>query len=266
VPDVEYLGDVRTKLGKGASPRGWFGRVRKADSFSILLVGLQHVTAPANGLNELLAATSVDFVAQIVHVHIDDVRKCVKVLVPDMLGDHGSGEDAASVPHHIFKQGIFFEGQVDPLSSPDYFAGGRVEDEIIDLEYTGALGSSSAEEGPNPRKQFIDGEWFGEVVVRSRVEPLDPLVDLRLGGQNEDGGLDTGPANALENIEAGQRGQHEIDDDQVVARGERHLKAFRPVLAQIHGVALLFKRALDEAADFRFVFDDKDTHCGSGIL
>src|SRR5262245_50574769 len=140
---------------------------RSGGVWGILLVGLQYVSTAANRLNELLAATSVDLVAQIVHVHIDDVRKCVKILVPHMLGDHRSGEDAARVPHQIFEQRIFLEGQVDPLSSPGYFTGRRVEDEIIDLEYARALSGSSAEEGSNPRQQFIDGERFGQVIVRS---------------------------------------------------------------------------------------------------
>ena len=211
-------------------------------------------------MNELLAATSVDLVAQVVHVHINDVGEGVEVLIPHVFGDHGPGEDTARVPHQVFEQGIFFQGQVNPLPPSDDFTGRRIKDEVIDLEYAGALGSASPEKGPNPREQLIDGEGFREVVIRSRVEPLDPLVDLRLGGQDQDWSLNAGPANSLEDIEAGQRGQHEVDDDQVVARGERHLKTFRPVFAQIDGVALFLKCALDEGADFRFVFDYEDTH------
>src|SRR5215472_14410373 len=151
---------------------------RSGGVWGILLVGLQHVSNAANRLNELLAATSIDLVAQIVHVDIDDVRKCVKVLVPHMLGDHRSGEDAARVSHQIFEQRIFLESQVDPLPSPNYFTGRRIEDQIIDLEYAKALGGSSAKKGSNPRQQLIDGEWFGEIVVGSGVESLDPLVHL----------------------------------------------------------------------------------------
>jgi hypothetical protein len=226
----------------------------------ILLVGLQHVSTPTNGMDEFFAAASVNLVAQIIHVDIDDVRKRVEVLVPHMFGDHGSCEHAAGVAHQVFEQGIFLEGQLDPLPSSGHIAGRRIEDKIIDLEYARALGGATSKKGPNPRKQFIDGERFGQVVIRSRIEPLDPLVDLRLGGQNKNGGLDAGPANPFQHLQARQRGQHEINDDQVVARGERHLKAFSPVFTQIDGVALLFKCALDEAADFRFVFDHEDTH------
>ena len=41
---------------------------------------------------------------------------------------------------------------------------------------------------------------------------------------------------------------------------EGHFKALRAVFTEVNGVALLFKRALDEAADLGFIFNDKNAH------
>ena len=59
-------------------------------------------------------------------------------------------------------------------------------------------------EGADAGEQFVDGEGLGEVIVRSCVKALHALIDLRLGGQNQDGGVNSGLAHALENFQSGQ--------------------------------------------------------------
>ena len=75
----------------------------------IVLVGLQHIAAPANGMDQFLRSTSIDFVPEVVHIDIDDVREGIEILIPHMFGDHGPGEDAAGMTHQIFEQGVLFQ-------------------------------------------------------------------------------------------------------------------------------------------------------------
>jgi len=89
--------------------------------------------------------------------------------------------------HQIFEQGIFLRGEVDPLATSGHFARGRVQGQIVDLEYAGTLGGAAAKQGANSGEQFVDGEGLSEVIVSSCVKALDALVYLRLGGQNQDG-------------------------------------------------------------------------------
>ena len=107
---------------------------------------------------------------------------------------------------------------------------------------------------------------FVKIVVRPGVEPLHSLIDLRLRSQNEDGRLNPLSTNAFDDIQAGQRGQHQVDDDRVVVGGKGHLQALGTVFAQINRITLLLKRSLDEAADFGFIFNDEDSHGGNGGL
>jgi hypothetical protein len=96
---TESPSDERTNPLHGASRCAGVRWVIKAEFFSIQLIGLQHVSTSANGMDEFFAAASVNLVAQIIHVDIDDVCKRVEVLVPHMFGDHGSGKHAAGVAH-----------------------------------------------------------------------------------------------------------------------------------------------------------------------
>src|ERR1700704_826696 len=106
--------------------------------------------------------------------------------------------------HQIFEQGIFLQGEVDPLAVSGHFARGRVQCQIVDLEHTGTLGGAAAKQGANAGEQLVDGEGLGEVIVCSCVKALDALVYLRLGGQNQDGGLNPSLADTFENFQSGQ--------------------------------------------------------------
>lgn len=89
--------------------------------------------------------------------------------------------------HQIFEQGIFLQSEVYPLTASGHFARGRVQCQIVDLEHAGALGGPAAKQGANAGKQLVDSERLGEVIVCSCIKALDPLIDLRLGGQNQNG-------------------------------------------------------------------------------
>ena len=80
--------------------------------------------------------------------------------------------------------------------------------------------------------------------------------------KNEDGSLNALAADAFDDVQTRQRGQHQIHDDRIVVGRERHFQPLAAVFAQVDGIALLLKRALDEAADFGLIFDDQDAHGG----
>ena len=50
-----------------------------------LLVGLQHISASPDGMDQFLRPSSVDLVPEIVHIDVDDIRKRIEVLIPDMV-------------------------------------------------------------------------------------------------------------------------------------------------------------------------------------
>src|SRR5262249_60102360 len=79
-----------------------------------------HIPHAADRADQFAFEWLVDLVAEVAHVNVDDVRRAVKTLVPDVLDDHRPRKRATGVGHQIFKQGVFLSRQFDPLSSaPD---------------------------------------------------------------------------------------------------------------------------------------------------
>ena len=221
---------------------------------------LQGVSTAPDGVDESAVMASIDFVPEIIDIDVDDVREGVKIKVPHVLGNHRAREHASRVSHHVFQQRVFLRGQVDPLPAARDFMAGGVQDEIVDLQNTRRVAGSSTQQGPCPGDQFFNGKGFGEIVVRAGIQPFHALVHSRASGQNEDRGGHLGVSYGFQDVDAGQAGQHEIEDDQVIVDFRGQVSTLNAVGAYVHRVTFFFQRAANERGDFGFVFDDQDTH------
>ena len=124
----------------------------------------------------------------------------------------------------------------------------------------GASAGPRRKQSPDTGEQFVDGEGFGEVVVRTGIKSLHALVHFRLRREDQHGGLNFFFAKAGEHFQSRQTGQHQIDHDEVVTAAQGHVEALRAVFTEIDGVAFLFQRSLDERAYLGFIFNDEYTH------
>jgi hypothetical protein len=61
-------------------------------------------------------------------------------------------------------------------------------------------------------------------------------------------------------IQATAAGQHEIEDEQVVARRQCPAESGAAVVLDINLVVLGFEPTADEAGDLLLIFDDEDVH------
>src|SRR5574337_1095924 len=91
--------------------------------FGTVLVGLQHIPATANGMDQFLGSASIDLIPKVVDIDIDDVGEGVEVLIPHVFGDHGPGEYTAAMAHQIFEQRVLFQRQIDALPPPGDITG-----------------------------------------------------------------------------------------------------------------------------------------------
>ena len=110
--------------------------------------------------------------------------------------------------HEIFKQRIFLHREVDPLSASGHFPRGWIEHQIVDLEDRREFRRGRGEQSPDTGEQFVDGEGFGEIIVRSGIKPFDALIHFRLRRENQHRGLNFFFAQAGEHFQSRQTGQH----------------------------------------------------------
>src|SRR5438105_15789486 len=71
------------------------------------------VTDAAQGANQWPRKATIDLVAQVVNVDLDDVRSRLAIVAPDVFGDLILAEHATGVAHQVAKQVELLGGELD---------------------------------------------------------------------------------------------------------------------------------------------------------
>src|SRR5450756_1168049 len=118
---------------------------------------LEHVPHPAHGVDHRLP-TSVDLLAQVGDVELDDVRLAAEVVVPHPVKDLRLAEYPARVAHEVAQQFELGRGELHDLACPAYLPGVFVHDEVTDRELGDALRprqTGSAQQAAQPGQDLL---------------------------------------------------------------------------------------------------------------
>jgi hypothetical protein len=130
-----------------------------------------------------------------------------------------------------------------------------------------ALGFGAAGESAQAGGQLVVGEGLDEVVVGTRIEPDNAVVDRVSGGQHEDRQIAPFAADAAGDLEARDVGQADVEDDDidaVLAQGD--VDTGLAIGRDLDVVAVLFEKAGERSAQALVVLDEEDLHCGDWFL
>jgi len=127
------------------------------------------------------------------------------------------------MPQQVLQQQEFGPGEIEgpPVTGDD--PGAQIHDEIVEDEpfelgrgiEVGLPRGATAQQRPHPRKEFLDGERFAEVVVGTVVEGDDPVADRVPPGDHQDrhggpGGTDAARGGEPVQLRHGDVHQHEV--------------------------------------------------------
>ena len=137
----------------------------------------------------------------------------------------------------------------------------EVDDRRRRLDRDRLLGA--AEERPDPGRQLAQAERLGDVVVGAELEP-DDLVELGvLGREHDDRHAGLGPDDPAD-LDAGQLGEHQVEQDEVGLLGAEAGQRLAPVGRGDDPEALGLERVDERLAQRRLVVDDEDRSCHPG--
>ena len=212
---------------------------------------------PDHGLRRAV----IELAAQPLHVHVDDVRDGVVVIVPDVFGDIGAGDHVSRTPRQILEQRVFLARQRDVMTAEAHATAAGVERQRADHQPLGQQRlAAAADQRPKPREQLAKVERFDEVVVRAAIQALDPRVDGIACGQHQDRHERARFTNRAADGEAVLHRQHDVEDDGIVV-GRPGLEQCRlAVGGHVDGVGLLAKAFRQHKGGARLVFDQEDAH------
>src|SRR5438445_2078765 len=115
-----------------------------------------------------------------------------------------------------------------------------------------------AQQGLDAREQLAEPERLAQVVVGAELQAEDLVALHALGGQHQDGSGGTLLSHLLEQLVAVAARKHDVENDQVDVRLERHAQAGLAVLGDAHFVAVPAQVEAAPEGDGAGVFDDED--------
>jgi hypothetical protein len=143
---------------------------------------------------------------------------------------------------------------------------GLLEGVQLDVQgFEGGVGSAlaAADEDLGAGDEFTQVEGFGKVVVCAGIEELNDGVLALLGGEDEDRGGVFARAHATKEAVAVEFGEHEIEDDEVVAEIASCVVACFPVGGPVDGEAgAVAEGGREIVGEPDFVFHEQHTHGG----
>src|SRR6267154_6509814 len=137
--------------------------MRNACVRRMLGVRTDHIARATNGMQKRSRKALVDLGAQTRDMDVDHVGLRVEMVFPDILQEHGAGDDLSGMAHQIFEKTELARLQLDGGTVALGGTGEKIELEIAD----GDLGLhrariAAADERIEPREEFGESVRLGE--------------------------------------------------------------------------------------------------------
>ena len=125
------------------------------------------------------------------------------------------------------------------------------------------LAGSATDERVQSSGELLDVKRFGQIIVRAKVEAVEPLVQSAAGGAENHRHCRMPLPQVTQDAQAVAARQHDVEDNGIVTsrRGER--KTFVAVIAEIHDKTLRFESLSQQAAKLLVIFHHEDFHAAS---
>src|SRR5207249_11668289 len=122
--------------------------------------------------NEFLVRIT-DLVTQMADVHVHNIHSTSETLIPHMIDNHVSRQNAIGIRHQVFQQAVFFSSKLDAFSTPAYLLRQPVQFKIGNTQDAFAPYGSAPQQSFDSDHQLCHCERFCEVIVRPCLEVSD---------------------------------------------------------------------------------------------
>jgi hypothetical protein len=103
-------------------------------------------------------------------------------------------------------------------------------------------------------------ERLDQVVVRSAVQPDDPVLDRVFRGENQNRSLKALLARSSQDLESAAAGKHQVQKQKIegLCRGQE--EPFFSVTSDGHGIVFGLQALFEGSGDLHFVFHQQNPH------
>jgi len=175
-------------------------------------------------------------------MNVDDIGLGIEMILPDILQQHGAGDDLPGMAHQIFEQAKFARLQFDGRTAALGSAGQKIELQIAHRHFgLHRARIAPADQRVEPCQQLGEGIGLGEIIIAARAQALDAVIDVGQGGEEKHRRHVAFAAHARDKPQSVEPGQHAIDDRYVIGTRKCEGQPGFAVACIIHDVAGFFE-------------------------
>src|SRR5579883_2231884 len=220
----------------------------------------EQITRPAPGVQQRNSRSRVNLPAQPVHVDFDEIGKRIEGLVPDVLGDFRASDYAPGVPHQVFEQRVFLVGQPNAAARSHRRLRACVQRQVGDADLRRTKIGWPSQERAQPRQQLAKLEGLHEVIVRTAIQPRDPVLDGVPRRKHQNRRAVPFFAQIAADLKAVAARDHHVEDNHIVSVDFGLIEGIVSVGYGIHRITLLTEPLHDKTGHAWIVFHYQHTH------
>jgi len=194
-------------------------------------------------------------------VHVEGAIEGIPLAAEDGFGEGFALDYFAGRAHEDFEESELYVSEIDEGVVLADGAGGGVEDEVFDDECggfgRGGWRGGAAADGADAGEEFAGVEGLGEVVVCTHLEANDAIDVFAAGGEEEDA-VGGGGAEAGEDFEAVDAGEHDVEEDHGPGAGARGFEAGVAAMDGVDAEVVAGEVLGEHGAELYVVVDEED--------
>ncbi len=223
--------------------------------------GRKPVADTADGLNARLASGIPQFLSDIGHIDVNQVRAAIEVMSPDVLVQCIPVQGLPHMLHEVGQQGKLAGSQRNLFGTVKTCMSRMVKNDPPGFDsrfgIKGCTGHSpqypTAQEGLDPGHELLECKWFGYVVIGPRSESTHAIFHGVEGAQHDNRqGMPHGPQMHAD-IQPTHAWKPDVEQHQVRRFNIALTNVFPPGSPRGH-IALLLQTEFNEFCNVRFVF------------
>ena len=216
----------------------------------------------ANSVQELYRKGVVDFAPYARDVHVNHIiqRGVSYSDLPNVPGQHFSGNNCATVDEQIFEQLKFSPGKFEHRVATRDGVAPEIHLQISNLQHRRRVGIGTAMQSSDAGQQLRKSEGLEEVIVSAGIQASHAIVDRSLRSQDKNRHPVTVPPQFPQNLEPAQSRQHQVDENQIKWLSVEVLETGFAGVSGDHLIAISFQTLRDCGRELVFVFNEQDPH------
>jgi hypothetical protein len=211
-------------------------------------------------VDQRLGRVLIDFASQSVYVHFDSIGERVESLIPHIFRNFLARHHAPGVAGQVFQQCILFRRQPNLPASARRRLRRGVQHQVLDGYPIGPQFARTPQESAQPRQQLAKLEGLDQIIVGAGIEAAHAVVGSVTRGEHQNGEAQARLSQLPANLEAIGRGNHDVENGQIVCADGSLIERVFAVGGHIHGIGLLAQTFGNEISNSRIVFYHENAH------